>query len=355
MSAPPGSGKEPDKLQGKPAAIQETDTDELKRFREKWKRELQAPAPPSSSLASLTTASTTSLLAGSQQPTPSLYSPAALYPRSHLGDNALISHFLALLEEEEAFVDQEGHTQHPPSHPPVSILPAELQLSIFAFLDVKSLEHCSIVCRFWYILARDEGLPQFQLLCLHTWAGITTKIFESYQCDWRTMYLHRPRLRDDGIYISRNYYLRPGQTEGSYYQPVHEVVYYRYLRFFPHGTVIYALSSDAPKQVLNWFKPNVTTSSHPAHRAVHSGTHILEENVVQVWVKISATHTTCLDLKVESSRVGRNDRLTLMEYKCVHDDDDVEKLDVAIKKFHFVKLPKQYLQDLQISLEVPSI
>ena len=31
------------------------------------------------------------------------------------------------------------------------------------------------------------------------------------------------RLRDDGIYISRNYYLRAGATEGTYYQPVHEV------------------------------------------------------------------------------------------------------------------------------------
>jgi len=157
------------------------------------------------------------------------------------------------------------------------------------------------------------------------------------------MYLNRPRLRDDGIYISKNRYLRPGQTEGSYYQPVHEVVYYRYMRFLSSGTVIYALSSDAPKQAINWFKPAPFQSTQP--RAVHSGSYVLEEEQVQVWVKISSHHISCLDLALSSSKPGRNDRLHLKEYKCVDANDVAEPLYVEMSKFVFVKLPKQYLID----------
>jgi hypothetical protein len=41
----------------------------------------------------------------------------------------------------------------------------------------------------------------------------------------------------------------------------------------PQGAVIYALSSDAPKSVLNWFKPSASSSSQSSLRAVHSGTY----------------------------------------------------------------------------------
>ena len=36
-------------------------------------------------------------------------------------------------------------------------------------------------------------------------------------------------------------------------------------------------------------------------------------------------------------------------YKCVYNDNDVERIEVEIKKFRFVKLPKQYLQDAQVN------
>lgn len=32
-------------------------------------------------------------------------------------------------------------------------------------------------------------------------------------------------------------------------------------------------------------------------------------------------------------------------YKCVHDNNEVDRIDVDIKKFQFVKLPKHYLVD----------
>lgn len=155
-----------DKLGKQQNNIPGTDTEELKRFREKWKRELQLPPPLPPSSTSPATPSTSS------HPTsfhPSLLSslhdplkPSFAYTRGNLGENRLISRFLALLEEEEEKEqeerpeggEKEGKKDSLP--PPIFVLPPELQLAIFANLDVKSLEHCSIVCRFWYILARYD-------------------------------------------------------------------------------------------------------------------------------------------------------------------------------------------------------
>jgi len=35
------------------------------------------------------------------------------------------------------------------------------------------------------------------------------------------------------FFVGKNTYVRQGTTEWTYHQPVHSVVYYRYLRFFP--------------------------------------------------------------------------------------------------------------------------
>jgi hypothetical protein len=158
MSAlPAGEGDKEDK-QGK-QLIHETDTDELKRFREKWKRELQPDdVPPSTSSITSTPQNASSKNEPSHlSSTTSLDSRHNIaHSRSTIGENQLITRFLALLELEE-HEEHEKPTEDDkqlPSHPPIYILPAELQLTILANLDVKSLEFCSIVCRLWYILAR---------------------------------------------------------------------------------------------------------------------------------------------------------------------------------------------------------
>jgi hypothetical protein len=49
------------------------------------------------------------------------------------------------------------------------------------------------------------------------------------------MFLDRPHLRFDGVYVSRNTYLRTGVVEWKIKNPVHLVCYFRYYRFFPDG------------------------------------------------------------------------------------------------------------------------
>ena len=65
------------------------------------------------------------------------------------------------------------------------------------------------------------------------------------------MFLEKPHLRFDGIYVSRNTYIRTGIVEWRVKNPVHLVCYYRYLRFFPQGEYVYrttpmTLASIAP-------------------------------------------------------------------------------------------------------------
>jgi hypothetical protein len=55
-------------------------------------------------------------------------------------------------------------------------------------------------------------------------------------------------MRFDGLYISRNTYVRMGVKEfGSPHAPAHFVVYFRYYRFWPDGTVLYRTSPVVPK------------------------------------------------------------------------------------------------------------
>lgn len=51
---------------------------------------------------------------------------------------------------------------------------------------------------------------------------------------WRLLFIHHPHLRFDGLYVSRNSYVKPGVPEflviRRTYSPVNVCVYFRYYR-----------------------------------------------------------------------------------------------------------------------------
>lgn len=176
----------------KKPALQETDTDDLKRFREKWLRELKPGIIMIITtsfipllyfiLLILTiiiiTVPQTSQSDDNQTPADSSLSSSVhssdevkqnvAYHRHVTGENKLITKFMALLEleeNEENEHEKDGKTNNNNNNNNdmngeeqkrnrIFILPSELQLAILSNLDVKSLEYVSVVCRFWYILAR---------------------------------------------------------------------------------------------------------------------------------------------------------------------------------------------------------
>lgn len=77
----------------------------------------------------------------------------------------------------------------------------------------------------------------------------TREYIEGFR-SWRNMFLTRPRLYLSGVYVSRTKYLRSGSTEGVYVNPVHEVVYYRYFKFYEEGTLACLTSCEKPAKAI---------------------------------------------------------------------------------------------------------
>merc|ERR1712137_467467 len=124
--------------------------------------------------------------------------------------------------------------------------------NILKFLDPFQVERNSAVCRYWFLLCREADL--WKSICLDIWTGqeelLSTQVQKKLQGNWRRLFLDKPRPRLDGVYISQNSYIRSGQTEGVYDQPVFKVRYWRYLRFFEDGSVLSICTPTEPKKVV---------------------------------------------------------------------------------------------------------
>ncbi|XP_015229959.1 PREDICTED: F-box only protein 9 [Cyprinodon variegatus] len=134
----------------------------------------------------------------------------------------------------------------------ISALPREILMYIFRWvvsseLDMRALEQLSLVCRGFYICARDPEI--WRSACVRVWGRNCTKLapFKS----WREMFLQRPRVRFDGVYISKTSYIRQGEESlDGFYRAWHHVEYYRYLRFFPDGFVLMLTTPEDPLAVV---------------------------------------------------------------------------------------------------------
>ncbi|KAG9335835.1 hypothetical protein JZ751_003589 [Albula glossodonta] len=111
----------------------------------------------------------------------------------------------------------------------ISALPMEVLMYIFRWvvsseLDLRALEQLSLVCRGFYICARDPEI--WRSACLRVWGRSCTKMVPFGS--WREMFLERPRVRFDGVYISRTTYIRQGEESlDGFYRAWHQVEYYR--------------------------------------------------------------------------------------------------------------------------------
>jgi F-box protein 9 len=149
------------------------------------------------------------------------------------------------------------HTRH------ISELPRDLLLQIFRYLvgqdlDLASLETMGLVCRGFYLLSRDTSL--WRSICYRTWGDeifyAVDKIKDRNQIDWRRIYLERPRVNCDGVYISRTRYIRQGDVgfQDVTYRPFHVIRYYRYLRCFPDKRVLILTTNEEPEKIIPIFR-----------------------------------------------------------------------------------------------------
>lgn len=134
----------------------------------------------------------------------------------------------------------------------ISALPTEVLMYIFRWvvsseLDLRALEQLSLVCRGFYICARDPEI--WRSACLRVWGRGCTKMIPF--SSWREMFLERPRVRFDGVYISKTTYIRQGEESlDGFYRAWHQVDYYRYLRFFSDGQVMMLTTPEDPLTIV---------------------------------------------------------------------------------------------------------
>lgn len=173
----------------------------------------------------------------------------------------------------------------------ISDLPREMLVHIFRFivgqeLDLSSLESAGLVCRGFFLLSRDQSL--WRRICFSTWGKETLpwtpkklneQIFEDSGdrevVDWRQMYLERPRVNFDGVYISRTRYIRQGDTgfQDVTYRPFHVIRYYRYLRFFPDKRVLVLTTNEEPDKIVPIFRHALHAKQFSSELSILEGTY----------------------------------------------------------------------------------
>ncbi|KAK4429648.1 F-box protein 7 [Sesamum alatum] len=191
-------------------------------------------------------------------------------------------------------------------------LPDELLFEIFSKMAPYTLGRAACVCRKWRYTIRN---PVFwRNACLRAWQlnGVAEnyKVLQlKYDGSWRKMWLLRPRLRTDGLYVSRNTYIRAGVAEWKITNPVHIVCYFRYLRFYPSGRFLYKNSSQKVKDVVKFMNFRAAKTD-----CVFSGQYTLSEDKVEAALLYPGLRPTVLRirLRLRSTTAGANNRMDLI-------------------------------------------
>ncbi|KAI9312111.1 hypothetical protein BX666DRAFT_2031301 [Dichotomocladium elegans] len=212
----------------------------------------------------------------------------------------------------------------------IARLPDEILVEILSHMllySVSSVARFALVCRRFFLATRSPTL--WRHACEHVFCTPGMTLEQSRRCQaefaatlydghWLRMYIERPRLHFDGVYISVCQYIRPGESETSAWtRPVHLVTYYRYIRFFSDGTMIKYLSTDAPAQVVRLLNPEFSR-----RQVFHGRYRFIGPQTIDVEMRDRSRprekFEMMLDLK--STRRGRHNKLVWQQYRSRKDD-----------------------------------
>ncbi|KAK9365175.1 hypothetical protein V1509DRAFT_634011 [Lipomyces kononenkoae] len=208
-------------------------------------------------------------------------------------------------------LDAEPEDEDLPS--PLIKLPNEITNTILrtlALLDLSSFTKTSYTCRKLAFLAYSDSML-WRSLCMKEYPRMRYEVpvdeneaIHLWNDNWRRMFLERPRILFNGIYISTCNYHRYGVSH-SWNVPVHIVTYYRYVRFFDDGTCMTHLTTKEPIEVVPEFH------RHLMKRGIFKGTWRMS---IDGRVRIEsqspvAKYLFLQKLDIKSSGRGRHNRL----------------------------------------------
>ncbi|KAK9836213.1 hypothetical protein WJX84_005129 [Apatococcus fuscideae] len=246
------------------------------------------------------------------------------------------------------------------------LLPEEMMLTILGKLPAAHLAMAQCVCLQWRTLADSPDL--WRAACSEAFRGNSDPqtdarlVRTQHRGSWKAMFLDRPHLRFDGLYVSRNTYLRTGIVEWRVKNPVHMVCYFRYYRFYPDGHLLYRTSPEVVSKVARTMTDAPRKLKHDD--ALTWGRYRLEGlklSTAMIYPNSASTEIRSR-LKLRSTVRGANNRLdvdSIVSYdRCdgssvpvdAHgDDDDVE--DTSRLRSHsrgkspFVFIPWEHVAD----------
>eukprot|EP00271_Cylindrocystis_brebissonii_P023361 TRINITY_DN9662_c0_g1_i1.p1 TRINITY_DN9662_c0_g1~~TRINITY_DN9662_c0_g1_i1.p1 ORF type:complete len:324 (+),score=51.67 TRINITY_DN9662_c0_g1_i1:660-1631(+) len=213
------------------------------------------------------------------------------------------------------------------------VMPDELLLLVLEHLPPVALGRAACVCRRWRYTTLNPLL--WSQACRRAWQACSEEetlhlLQFNYDGSWRKMWRMRPRLRLDGIYVSRNTYIKRGIVEWHNRNPVHIVCYYRYLRFLPSGKFFYKVSPQVLREVAKYFSGKASAAKAEG-ALVGRGT--LTEDRWEGAILYPGARPTVLRMRgrLRGTCEGANNRLDLLslhtcgmdEAEVPHDTEDV--------------------------------
>ncbi|CAH0765710.1 unnamed protein product [Bemisia tabaci] len=226
--------------------------------------------------------------------------------QSNLGEDSLPVEDVILLVQREMAKDQNYSClpENVQTDTHISALPFEILLYIFRWvvsrdLDLRSLESCALVCRSFYLCARDEEL--WKSACQQMW-GLKVQPLQSPKHNrWRRTFVESPFIKTSGCYISKTSYIRHGENsfQDQSYRPWHLVTYYRYLRFFGGGQVLMLCTPIEPAQTVGQLRRRSCSNN-----SVLSGHYLISDDVVTV--VFHQTTTTPISIFGSKNRKSKN-------------------------------------------------
>ncbi|KAJ3416031.1 F-box only protein 9 [Chytridiales sp. JEL 0842] len=226
--------------------------------------------------------------------------------------------------------------------PLFSSLPEEVIIQVIKWcliIDMNSLISLSSVSQSFDALTKHRTI--YKELCrsfLRPERSFTTLQEELvlYGGDWFNMWLDKPRIRFDGVYISKVNYIRSGYVD-SFHNSFLVVTYYRYLRFFPDQSLISWTTTVEPAQGVKTIVPEAKM------KGMALGSYKVNGHEVLITTKdpSSKRNTFYLTLKLASSKRGKNNKLSWVDYFHIRDDDESTKAEITsnqLKPFIFARV-----------------
>ncbi|WIA19484.1 hypothetical protein OEZ85_004096 [Tetradesmus obliquus] len=166
----------------------------------------------------------------------------------------------------------EQHINEEDLAPIQRLLTDELMTIIFSRLGPYTLGQAACVCRQWRSLTDHQqhwhaACEQAYGLCHKDVSCCLQTVRKSFRGSWRRFFLEQPHLRYEGLYVSRNTYIRQGSSEWRRERSCYLVTYFRYFRFFPDGTLLYRTSPLTVSKVAKSMQARSSTAGAAAPSA----------------------------------------------------------------------------------------